>query len=272
MHHQPGVVREPRAQAEGNSQVRVRGAVDKAVEHARGVTGRGRVRHRQFARQHRSPPGGQRQGDAEWLAAGDQVTDRARGRQGSVEDQVRPVAASPAGSIQNRPQCGERWIGILTVDVLPPPRHRRTGRAAERPAPNSLPKTAQVRVRRPVPALPTGAVFVNEHRLPIFLPQVLRRGAERRCRPGRTVRVRAYVIHLRQTPHLGMRLGVSEARGEQMAERIVRPHPVAHHSVPRRHVAGAEQRIDVVNLVEELPGQQIRAVAISRHQVAQPLG
>ena len=55
-----------------------------------------------------------------------------------------------------------------------------------------------------------------------------------------------------------------------MAKRIVRAQPCPNGSVPRRHRAGVEILIDVVNLVEEFPREQILAVAIARDQVAEP--
>src|ERR1035437_10484125 len=56
-----------------------------------------------------------------------------------------------------------------------------------------------------------------------------------------------------------------------MAERIDRPQSATHVAVPGEHITVLQVSVLVVNLIEELPGQDIRESPPARHDVAQPL-
>src|SRR5215472_1764529 len=55
-----------------------------------------------------------------------------------------------------------------------------------------------------------------------------------------------------------------------MAKGIVAMQPAAHGAVPGGYVGWVEIGIYIINLVEELPGEEVRAISISRDEISQP--
>ena len=77
-------------------------------------------------------------------------------------------------------------------------------------------------------------------------------------------------IKLRQGPDFRAIAVAGKAGRDEVAEPIVRMQPPTHQAVPCRDVRRVEEGVIVVDLVEELPGEQILTIAIARNEIAQP--
>ena len=189
------------------------------------------------------------------------------------EADICPGTLAPARAIQDRPQRPKSIIALRAIDVLPPPGHRCAHRTAQRPAPEPLAKPAQIRIARNGPARPIGPPLPDLHRLAVGLAIGTRIAGQNgsRIRTPIEIDMQRNKVQLRQLPQRRVRTGGGQAGRYRVMIRIVGAQPVAHHPVPCRHVADGEIFELVVDLVEKLPGQQVLAVAVARHQIAQAL-
>ena len=78
-------------------------------------------------------------------------------------------------------------------------------------------------------------------------------------------------VHLRERVEVRPLAAAGEARGDEVAQRVDGPQVATLLAVPGHHVLVLQVAVLVVDLVEELPGEQVGERAPAGHQVAEAL-